>query len=488
MNTRPWIPSWLSARSRPVFASALKPRSFSPPMSVTSATRTSDDGACPPLSSPPPPQALATNASNATSARPRARRVRRDPIEALPTRRKTPSNAVGGLESPPTGTTVSRALLDRARGLDLAGRELLRPSVQLGDQRSALRRGGAHLAVADAAVLGVVEAVDATLPLLAPGELDRVEHPHVDLLQGAREDLLAEVELVGVDPDAPVLVVLRRLDGAEAAAARDLEDHVGLLADLVQRDLLALRLVDEVLRVVVQGLDARLDLLRAVLVPGDVMVDRRDLLAADGPDHARLRLRRRGDPGEASGLLLREQDAARVLRRALESGRRIVDDRELRVREPLRDGRKLVGHQEPDADDDVVAPRPGREVRDVVGRALREEDASLDAQLLLGVLQALVRERVEALVVQAADVGHERDLEAGRCLCLRRLCRADGGDGQRQRRAERKRRDDRPFANRHIPSLMVHLTGLPHCDAGLNTKLDLCRNRQILDRVGTANC
>ena len=205
-----------------------------------------------------------------------------------------------------------------------------------------------------------------------------------------------------------------------------------------------------------------LDLLRAVLVAGDVRVDRRDLLAADRADHARLRDRRGGDAGEAPCLLLGEQDAARVLRLALERGRRVVDDRELRVREPLRDGRHLVGHQEPDADDEVVAPRPRREVRDVVGGALREEDAAVDAQLLLGVLQALVRERVEALVVQAADVGHERDLEAGRCLCLRRLGRADRGDGQRERRAERERRHDRPFANRHIPSLVVHLTGLPH--------------------------
>ena len=173
---------------------------------------------------------------------------------------------------------------------------------------------------------------------------------------------------------------------AETAAAGDLEYHVGLLLDLVERDLLALRLVDEVLRVVVQGLGAGLDLLRAVLVPGDVRVDRRDLLAADGADHARLRHRRRGDAGETPGLLLREQDAAHVLRRALECGRRVVDDRELRVREPLRDGRHLIRHQEPDADDEVVAPRPGREVRDVVGRALREEDAAVDAQLLLGVL------------------------------------------------------------------------------------------------------
>src|SRR6185312_7174068 len=222
MNTRPWIPSWLSARSRPVFASALKPRSLSPPMSVTSATRMSEDCACPPLSSLPPPQARAASASSATSASPRARRVRRDPIEGLHPR---PEGAVkrGGRAREPAHRNhgLACSLLDGGGRLDLAGRELLRPGVELGDQGGALRCRGAHLAVADAAVLRVVDTVDPALPLRAAGELDRVVDPHVDLLQGAREDLLAEVELVGVDADAPVLVVLRRLDGAEAAATRD---------------------------------------------------------------------------------------------------------------------------------------------------------------------------------------------------------------------------------------------------------------------------
>ena len=47
------------------------------------------------------------------------------------------------------------------------------------------------------------------------------------------------------------------VERAETALAGDLEDDVGALRDLVERDLLALRLVDEVLRVRVQELDAR---------------------------------------------------------------------------------------------------------------------------------------------------------------------------------------------------------------------------------------
>ena len=71
--------------------------------------------------------------------------------------------------------------------------------------------------------------------------------------------------------------------------------------DLVQRDLLALVLVDEVLRVAVQRLDARLGLLRAVLVAGDERVDRRDLEAADRADHAAVfETRRRRDAREAA--------------------------------------------------------------------------------------------------------------------------------------------------------------------------------------------
>ena len=94
----------------------------------------------------------------------------------------------------------------------------------------------------------------------------------------------AEVGLVGVDADALLALLLGRVQRAEAALAGDLEHDARALRDLVERDLLALRLVDEVLGVGVERLDVRVGRLGARLVARDVVVDRRDLLAADRRD------------------------------------------------------------------------------------------------------------------------------------------------------------------------------------------------------------
>ncbi len=102
--------------------------------------------------------------------------------------------------------------------------------------------------------------------------------------------------LVGVDADAPDALLLRRVERAEAAAARDLEDDDRARGDLVERDLLALRLVLEVLRVAVERLHARERGLRARLVAGDVAVDRRLLLPADATRRVRRRAPSRRDP------------------------------------------------------------------------------------------------------------------------------------------------------------------------------------------------
>ena len=53
----------------------------------------------------------------------------------------------------------------------------------------------------------------------------------------------AEEGLVGVDADPPDVLLLRRVERAETAAAGDLEDDARALLDLVQGDLLALGLV-----------------------------------------------------------------------------------------------------------------------------------------------------------------------------------------------------------------------------------------------------
>ena len=140
------------------------------------------------------------------------------------------------------------------------------------------------------------------------------------------------------------------------------------------------------------------------------------LEAADGADRLGARaLRLEGSQvaDEVAHLLLAKQEALDVLRLALERGLIDVDDREVRVREPLGGRGDGISLGEPDADHQVVAlPRQCRHVRDVIRRALRLDDPALDPELALRALEALVGELVEAVVVQLARVGHERDLEA----------------------------------------------------------------------------
>ena len=72
----------------------------------------------------------------------------------------------------------------------------------------------------------------------------------VDSLHGARQHVPAEERLVLVDADAPDLRLLGGVERAETAVPGDRELDLRAAGDVVQRELLALRLVDEVLRVV----------------------------------------------------------------------------------------------------------------------------------------------------------------------------------------------------------------------------------------------
>jgi hypothetical protein len=82
-------------------------------------------------------------------------------------------------------------------------------------------------------------------------------------------------------------------------------------------------------------------------------------------------------------------------------------------------------------------------------------DTSSSHQLLLGVLQPLVRQEVERAVVETADVGDERDLErrgrSGHDIGLRGRC--TGAERQRQDRDQRRRRKRHKRAYFHVPSL-----------------------------------
>src|SRR4051812_5753437 len=342
--------------------------------------------------------------------------------------------------------SLGAALPHRVGRCDLAALDLVLDRLDLVGVLLARR---ADLADADAVVVEVRDGVRPALVRIVLDRLDRVEDRHVDLLQRARDDLRAEVGLVGVDADRLHALLLRRVDRAEAAGARDLEDDLRALGDLVERDLLALVLRREALRVAVKRRDAGVGLLRARLEARDVVVDRRDLLAADARKRAAvvLGVQRGQVADEVAGLLLLERQPDDVLRLALQQGGGLVDDRELHRRELLGDRRDGVGHQEAVADDQVVLLLgERRKVRDVVGVLLGDQHAALDPQLLDRALEALVRELVERAVVDAADVGHEADLDllalrrAGRGAAARAASavvvaaaarrRAEGADGQ----------------------------------------------------------
>ena len=109
----------------------------------------------------------------------------------------------------------------------------------------ALMRGGdgAVDALDAGALLGDAEhEVGAALELAVDELADDVDDGDVDALGGRGEQLLgADLQrLVGVDADAPEALVASRVDGAEAALARDLEDDVRALGDLLLGEALAL--------------------------------------------------------------------------------------------------------------------------------------------------------------------------------------------------------------------------------------------------------
>src|SRR5215208_4552447 len=158
----------------------------------------------------------------------------------------------GGPSDPPLDRWE---LLDRVGDLDLPVDDLLLLGLDLVDH--VLRDLRADLAESDA-IIGEAEDGCSAADLLAVDDhLDRLEHGRIHPLDGAGEDVIAEERLVLVDPDPPDALLLRRVQRAEAAAAGHLEDDVGALGDLVERHLLALRLVVEVLRVAVERLGLR---------------------------------------------------------------------------------------------------------------------------------------------------------------------------------------------------------------------------------------
>ena len=257
----------------------------------------------------------------------------------------------------------------------------------------------------------------------------------------------------------------------------DLEHDVGALVDLVQGDLLALRLVLEVLRVLVDHLDVRIRVVGALLEAGDPVVHRWDGYAADGRDGAALRHHRRDDARKVTGLLRRELKPDDVRK----STRRLILSSAVRLLavELIDAGEVGVGRlgchldhgrldEEADRNDEVVpvVDRSGQ-VRQVVIARVGDVHAAGDSELALGLLEAGEGELVEAAVVDSARVGDHADADVlsprrrgriGRtCRCRRRLvvvAAAAGRDHERERDEHQKPRKLSPCV--HGTSLVAH--------------------------------
>src|SRR6266540_3011107 len=325
--------------------------------------------------------------------------------------RTSPRTTARAVATPEARSTSARSSPHSRKPLRHLGRNVL--DLPADDVRADLvhRRDlglgnlGADLADADAVVLQAEDDV-AAFELSVDDALDREEHRGIDALHRTRQDVRAQERLVGVHPDSPDALLLRRVEGAEPTTAGNLEDHAGALFDLVQRDLLALRLVGEVLGVAVQELDPGIGGLCTRLIAGDEAVDRRLLLPADRADHVRAGQPILLEPGEVTDevarLLLAEEQPEQVGRLVGLLRLVDVDDGELRLGEVRRrrvDRRRLG---EADADRQVVSvARKCGQVRDVLLRRLRLIDALLDAEVAFGALKAHEGQVVEAAVVEA---------------------------------------------------------------------------------------
>src|ERR687893_645501 len=247
-----------------------------------------------------------------------------------------------------------------------------------------------------------------------------------DVLAGLVDGVL---DLLGhVAVEAPVggegdVLLGGRLEESAARVAGGVVDHVGALFDLLLADLLAPGRVVECLgpgtRVLGDDLAVGADRLDPGLVSRLELLDQRpleptqeadDLLVGGRVVGVLLGHEARDDAGEVRALLLPEDEVDYVLG-VLNHG---VDDGVLDVRVLRRDLGEVLGHEEADGEDRVVAVvRELGEVVGVVGRGRRLQVPALDPEALLGGLHALVGRVVEPMVSQAADVEHQRRLYLG---------------------------------------------------------------------------
>src|ERR687893_167639 len=319
-----------------------------------------------------------------------------------------------------------RSLVDGVRDLDLAAYDVLAGLVD-----GVLDLLG-HVAVeapvgceADTLLLQAAVHRLADRLLLLGGLLDRLLDGDVHALDDAREDrgLLEALGLVRVHADGEDVLLGGRLEEPAARVARGVIDHVGALLDLLLADLLAPGRVVECLgpraRVLGDDLAVGADRLDPGLVSRLELLDQGpleptqeadDILVGGRVVRVLLGHEASDDAGEVRALLLPEDEVDYVLG-VLDHG---VDDGVLDVRVLRRDLGEVLGHEEADGEDRVVAVvRELGEVVGVVRRGRRLQVPALDPEALLGGLHALVGRVVEPMVSQAADVEHQRRLYLG---------------------------------------------------------------------------
>src|SRR3954452_4950697 len=163
-----------------------------------------------------------------------------------PKRLVTPSSSRARL------AVAFRALLHRVRDVaQLARGDLL---LECGDLGLVLGAHAVRRAEADAARLDVEHGVRPRLERAVLGLLRGLEDRLVDLLERRRHHLLAEIGLIGIHTDTLRALLLHRVERAEPALAGHGEHDLRALRQLVEGELLALVLGDEVLGVGVERL------------------------------------------------------------------------------------------------------------------------------------------------------------------------------------------------------------------------------------------
>src|SRR5450755_32322 len=263
----------------------------------------------------------------------------------------------------------------------------------------------------------------AVLPVLEA--LDRIIYSRVYALDGAGNHAAMDGVLVAVYTDAIDAFLIGSIERTDAAATGDLEDDVGLvLVDLAGCNVFALGRIVKGLRIVHKHFYARIDLLSAVLVPGDVVVDRWNGEAAHRRNSVLPKQLRHlalaiyfhlpgNGSNQAASLLLFEGEGCHI-------GQCLAVATVQRRRAAVDDGEIFAGillgylvyraiHEEADGDNEVRALRSLCQVGYVIAGRLRLNQLLRIAELFSRLCVALVGQLVEALVIDAARVGDDSD-------------------------------------------------------------------------------